>query len=108
VDDKILTLVVGAVGAMAGGLVNYGMFKQKMRALFSDVEKLKTEQVKRADHDEELLNIHRRIDRHSKESDKRADETQKILREIEKSLTDFQGYIRGRFERITPQGGNHE
>lgn len=98
IDEKLLGLLYAAAGAMAGGLVNYGMFKQKMKTLFADVTQLKAEQVKRDDHDDAIRAVHDRITRHSDESDKRWAETQAMLREIDRSLTDFQGYMRGRFD----------
>lgn len=96
-DEKILALLSAAGGTLASGLVLFGVFREKFRSLLSDVADLKREHVARSDYEQELLAIHKRIDRHSKESDERSKDTQKLLSDIGRDLSELKGFMRGRF-----------
>lgn len=100
-EEKIIAALIGS--ATSGGvylvaaLVQYGKNKQAFETLTKDVEQLKAEQVKKGEHETELLGVHRRIDNHSKKSDERSVETQKMLSDIKDSISEMKGYIRGRW-----------
>lgn len=100
-DEKIIAALIGS--ATSGGvylvaaLVQHGRNKQAFETLTKDVEGLKADQVKKNDHENEILEVHRRIDNHAKKSDERSAETQKMLSDIKDSITDMKGYIRGRW-----------
>lgn len=100
-DDKIVSALIGSVvtGLAYGvaALIQHGKNKQKFETLTKDVELLKSEQVKKDEHETELLEVHRRIDNHSKKSDERSVETQKMLSDIKDSIAEMKGYIRGRW-----------
>ena len=100
-EEKLLTAFLSAVGALGvyfiGALVQHGRNKQKFETLTNDVEGLKAQHVRRTDLDNELLEIHRRIDLHSKESDSRDRATQLLLSDIKSDLKELKGFIRGKF-----------
>lgn len=99
--EKILIGLVsaGASGAVyfAGALIQRGRDREKFATLALDVADLKREHVKKSEHENELLEIHRRIDRHSKESDERSRESQKLLSDIGRDVSELKGFMRGRF-----------
>lgn len=100
-EEKIIAALIGS--ATSGGvylvaaLVQHGRSKQAFETLTKDVEALKADQVKKNDYENELLEVHRRIDNHAKKSDERSKETQIILSEIKDSIAEIKGYIRGRW-----------
>lgn len=100
-DEKIISALIGAAstGIMYGvvALIQHGKNKQKFETLTKDVADLKAEQVKKNEYENELLEVHRRIDNHSKKSDERSSETQKMLADIKDSIAEMKGYIRGRW-----------
>lgn len=100
-DEKTVTALIGfaASGAtfIVGALIQHGRNKQKFEMLTNDVALLKAEQVKKNEYENELLEVHRRIDNHSKKSDERSTETQKMLSDIKDSIAEMKGYIRGRW-----------
>lgn len=100
-DDKIISALIGsattAVLYGVAALVQHGKSKQKFETLTNDVAELKAEQVKKNEYENELLEVHRRIDNHSKKSDERSSETQKMLSDIKDSIAEMKGYIRGRW-----------
>lgn len=107
--EKILIglMSAGASGAVyfAGALIQRGRDKERFDAMAADVAALKTEHVRKSDHENELLEIHRRIDRHSKESDERSRENQKLLSDIGKDVSELKGFMRGRFGNKETNGG---
>ena len=95
--SAIIGAITTAVFSGVGALIQHGKNKQKFETLTKDVELLKAEQVKKEEHETELLEVHRRIDNHSKKSDERSIETQKMLSDIKDSIAEMKGYIRGRW-----------
>lgn len=100
-EEKVIAAVIGASSSIiifgVGALIQHGKNKQKFETLTNDVELLKAEQVKKNEYENELLEVHRRIDNHSKKSDERSTETQKMLSDIKDSIAEMKGYIRGRW-----------
>lgn len=100
-DEKVVAALIGsgttAILYGVAALVQHGKNKQKFETLTNDVAELKAEQVKKNEYENELLEVHRRIDNHSKKSDERSSETQKMLSDIKDSIAEMKGYIRGRW-----------
>jgi len=100
-EEKIISALIGSATSsgvyLVAALVQHGRNKQAFETLTKDVEQLKAEQVKKDEHETELLEVHRRIDNHSKKSDERSTETQKMLSDIKDSIAEMKGYIRGRW-----------
>lgn len=99
--EHIVSAIVGSMASAVlygvGALIQHGKNRQKFETLTKDVETLKAEQVKKDEHETELLEVHRRIDNHSKKSDERSVEMQKMLSDIKDSISEMKGYIRGRW-----------
>lgn len=100
-EKELLSAIIGASASVVvfgvGALIQHGKNKQKFETLTNDVALLKAEQVKKNEYENELLEVHRRIDNHSKKSDERSTETQKMLSDIKDSIAEMKGYIRGRW-----------
>ncbi len=94
--DQILQSLTGAGGgAVATTLVCFGFYKALIKQLTDDVKELKaTRVVTRQEFDSEMLDVHQRISRNTKDLEESVKDVQSKLYALSNDMSEIKGYMR--------------